>query len=183
MFRRWLPKIGPLCLALSTATGALADPPVFVIEDQTKLLQLRSAIAEVIVGNASIVGVTVLHNDMLALTGKTHGGTNLIVRDASGEVLMDTMLYVRPADGPVVTVRRGAALSKYTCNETCQLMVFESMDIGSVGKAVDAKGVSRTNDQDGSLYPCDSPNQIAGDGKSCGGRSAWSKPGGRIGHP
>lgn len=168
-------------LFLLLCSTAKADP-LLVTEDQTKLLQLSAPVSELILGNPGIADVTWMGEGVIAITGKTFGKTNLIVRDQAGNTILDANVYVEQADGPVVTLRKANSVTHYLCQGRCQTMVAQQMPFApDMGNATDKrqKGVSTA----GGGYPCDSETQIASDGSSCGKRSAWSRSGGREGSP
>jgi Flp pilus assembly secretin CpaC len=62
-----------------------SDPPITVVMDQAKIVQLPENTATIVLGNPLIVDVTMLQkNQKMVLTGKTFGETNLIALDKSG---------------------------------------------------------------------------------------------------
>jgi len=85
-------------------------------------------------------------------------------------------------DGSHITVKSGGdellvreeLLTKYPC-----LRDFHPMPVGaaSAKPREEIAGLSTSV----AAFPCDRPDQIAADGKRCGGRAASSRPGGRLG--
>ena len=69
-------------LAIATSEARAADD-LIVKFDQTQLIRLARPIGEVIVGNPSIADVQVHSTNMLAVTGKGFGLTNVIVDEQS----------------------------------------------------------------------------------------------------
>lgn len=162
-------------MALAFASSARAEQ-LQVTEDQTKVLRLGAPVSEMIIGNPSIADAVLLHRNLLAVTGKTFGTTNLILRGQSGLIILDATVHVQPADGPVVTLRKGTESSRYVCRGRCQAMVLQSWSKEFKQTMPSHAGIE-------SAYPCDSPDQIAADGSVCGGRSAYDRLGGRKGLP
>lgn len=96
--------------------------------------------ATVIVGDDSIADVNLVSGNMIVLTGKTIGSTNLIVLDGAGEVLLSSTVQVGPLVDPVledspalvdspaladstpesiVRVARGVDVQVYVCDPLC----------------------------------------------------------------
>jgi hypothetical protein len=87
--------------------------------DQSSLLRLPRPVAELIIGNPSIADVTVQGGNMLVVTGKTFGVTNVIALDSERNVIQDQRVVVqRDASGTVNLVKAGNRQS-YTCNPQC----------------------------------------------------------------
>lgn len=99
------------------ATAHAAD--LVVRYDQSQLLRLPRPVAEVIIGNPSIADVTVQGGNLLVVTGKTFGVTNIIALDADRNVIQDQRVVVDQDDRRTVAVYRGSLRSTYTCAPTC----------------------------------------------------------------
>jgi hypothetical protein len=117
-------------LTLAVATVALACPPtvatardLIVRYDQSQLLRLPRPVSEIIVGNPSIASVTVQGGNMLVITGKTFGVTNVIALDADRNVIQDQRIQVSRDHHNVVHVHRGAERHSYSCVPTCSPML------------------------------------------------------------
>jgi len=158
------------------ATPCSADT-LLLTEDHTKLVRVQGIVAEVIVGNPSIFDAVVLYEDVLALTGKTFGATNMVVRDGRGRTLLDMKVTVEHVQGSgIVSVMKGSTTKKFFCQASCVSMVAQDLP------AADGSGGGDLKKQGGvGSPPCDSPNQTASDGSQCGRRSAFVRPGGRAG--
>jgi len=154
-------------LMFSAATSRLGAEGWFEVTlDQTQLIGIAAPAASVIISNPSIADITVVATNMLAITGKMYGKANLIVRGIDGAILTDVQVQVVPARG-VVVLYRGAAKKSLSCTPICQPI----FDIG------DSEEAAKKNN------PCDSPGQKDSAGRRCGGRSAYSRPGGEVGFP
>lgn len=181
-------------LSLAPVTGAHAQPvpaPMIVVTvDQTTLYRLPEAAGEIVIGNPSIVDVAIVGPQLLALTGKTHGVSNLIVHSIKGVVLLDTRVSTRGPTDQVVRLLSGAGRRTFACAPYCNPMVqvqdapefFDTItkQASQKDKLRESAGASRSSQQ---LFPCDSPNQRDSAGRRCGGRSAYNREGGRKGYP
>jgi hypothetical protein len=107
------------CLLAAAPTGAIAANDLVVRYDQSQLLRLPRPVSEVIIGNPSIADVTVQGGNLLVVTGKTFGVTNIIALDADRNVIQDQRVIVDQDDRRTVAVYRGPLRSTYTCAPTC----------------------------------------------------------------
>lgn len=113
-------------LALAAITGmsampALADTtPVSVKVNMARILRISAPANTVIIGNPNVADVTIQDSQTLVLTGKSFGQTNMIVLDAKGQAIADTLIEVVQSQGDLVTVYMGAARTTFSCAPVCQ---------------------------------------------------------------
>lgn len=100
------------------ATRALADD-LIVRYDQAQLLRLPRPVSEIIVGNPSIADVTIAGGNLLVITGKTFGITNIIALDNEHNIIQDQKIMVE-RDQTLVNLRRGQSRETYSCTPQCQ---------------------------------------------------------------
>jgi Flp pilus assembly secretin CpaC len=87
--------------------------------DQSQLLRLPRPVAEIIIGNPTIADVTVQANNLLVITGKTFGITNVIALDAERKIIQDQRVMVIREESKVVNVQKGAKRESYNCAPQC----------------------------------------------------------------
>ena len=87
--------------------------------DQAQLLRLPKPVAEIIVGNPSIADVSVQGGNLLVITGKTFGVTNVIALDAERNIIQDQRIMVE-RDQAVVNLHRGTERRTFSCTPQCQ---------------------------------------------------------------
>lgn len=97
----------------------LAADELVVKYDQSQLLRLPRPVAEIIIGNPSIADVTVQAGDLLVITGKTFGITNVIALDANRNVIQERRVMVMREDSKVVNLQKGAKRETYNCTPNC----------------------------------------------------------------
>jgi Flp pilus assembly secretin CpaC len=97
--------------------GATED--LVVRYDQSQLLRMPRAVSEIIIGNASIADVTVQSSNMLVITGKTFGITNIIALDADKNVIQDQRIVVERDERGVVNLSRAGQRQSFSCNPMC----------------------------------------------------------------
>ena len=68
-----------------------------------RILRIGSPAATVVIGNPGVADVTIQDPETLVLTGKSYGETNMIVLDAKGNPIADTMVDVVESQANVVT--------------------------------------------------------------------------------
>lgn len=120
--------------AMLAVAPARAAEDLIVKYDQSQLVRLPKAAAEVIVGNPSIADVAVQSGNLLVVTGKTFGITNIIALDAERNVIQDQRVLVRRDEGKVVNLLRGTERQSYNCTPQCN----PSITIGDEQKYFDA---------------------------------------------
>jgi Flp pilus assembly secretin CpaC len=114
---------------LSGATGAamigMAAMPAGAAEDlivkydQSQLLRLPRPASEIIIGNPAIADISIQAGNLLVVTGKTFGITNIIVLDAERNVMQEQRVLVRRDEAKVVNLQRGTHRQSYNCTPQC----------------------------------------------------------------
>ena len=87
--------------------------------DQSQLIRLPRPVTEVIIGNPSIADVTVQGGNLLVVTGKTFGVTNVIALDAQRNVIQDQRVVVEQDPRHTVVLYKGSLRHSLTCSPTC----------------------------------------------------------------
>ena len=111
------------------AAGATAQDLV-VKYDQSQLLRLPRPVSEIIIGNPSIADVTVQASNLLVITGKTFGITNVIALDAQRNVIQDQRVIVAREEARVVNLQKGAKRESYNCSPNCNPSLVVGDDQG-----------------------------------------------------
>jgi Flp pilus assembly secretin CpaC len=136
-----------LALALSSlAVPALAADgaaPIGVKANMARILRINAPAATVIIGNPGIADVTIQDPQTLVLTGKSYGQTNLIVLDASGNPIADTLIEVIQAQADLVTVYQGTARTSLSCSPVCQPTIMLGDDPAYSSNAVASANIVR----------------------------------------
>ena len=119
--------------ALATAQD---NAPIDVKVNMARVLRISAPAATVIVGNPGIADVTIQDPQTLILTGKSYGQTNLIVLDAYGEPIADTLIEVMQMQAGVMTVYQGQMRTSLACAPVCQPTVTMGDDGSFTGQAI-----------------------------------------------
>jgi Flp pilus assembly secretin CpaC len=113
-------------IAFTAAVPALAAPlrdeggRVLVSVDQARVLKIDRAAETVIIGNPSIVDVTVHDSTTLVLTGRSYGVTNLVILDGDGKSIVDEEVAVQSYEAGTVRIFRQAARTTVSCLPNCE---------------------------------------------------------------
>lgn len=121
--RKW--RIGLLAGTLLTASvigGAAARAgTVDVSIDQAHIMRLPKGVATIVIGNPLIADASLQRGQVLVITGKGYGSTNLVALDNDGQVVLNETVRVHaPTKDGLVVVYRGADRESYSCTPKCQ---------------------------------------------------------------
>ncbi len=105
--------------AASNATTSAQASDLIVYYDQSQLLRLPRPVAEVIIGNPSIADVSIQGGNLLVVTGKTFGMTNIIALDAERNIIQDQRVLVERDEKRIINVHRGSLRQSYSCTPNC----------------------------------------------------------------
>jgi Pilus formation protein N terminal region len=113
-------------LALTAAQAHAED--LIVKFDQSQLLRLPRPAAEIIIGNPAVADVAIQTGNLLVITGKSFGITNIIALDAERNVIQDQRVLVRRDEVSAVHVYKGVARSTYNCAPQCNFSIMPGDD-------------------------------------------------------
>jgi Flp pilus assembly secretin CpaC len=125
---------------LGAMPGSAED--LIVKYDQSQLLRLPRPAAEIIIGNPAIADISVQAGNLLVITGKSFGITNIIALDAERNVIQDQRVLVRRDEAKVVNLQRGTSRQSYNCTPQCNPSITIGDDqayFESVSKASEKK--------------------------------------------
>jgi Flp pilus assembly secretin CpaC len=104
--------------ALDIASAA-AGEDMIVKYDQSQLLRLPRPAAEIIIGNPNIADVAIQGGNLLVVTGKSFGITNIIILDADRNVIQDQRVMVERDVRKIVHLQKGVNRESYNCSPQC----------------------------------------------------------------
>ena len=118
--------------ALTASTFVPIEPAqaedLIVKFDQSQIIRLPRNAAEIIIGNPSIADVSLQAANLLVITGKSFGITNIIALDAERQVIQDQRILVRRDEHRVVNVYKATARSSYNCAPQCNPQLIPGDD-------------------------------------------------------
>ena len=117
--RRWtIPALSAAVVIINIIVPAWAADIIKVTLGQDPTIQLPTRVATIVIGNPLIADATVTSGNMMVITGKSYGTTNIILLDQMGTVLMEKSVLVRAPDN-LVAVYYAASRQSFKCNPTC----------------------------------------------------------------
>ncbi len=108
------------CLVGLAPVSPVRAGDLIVRYDQSQLLRLPRPASEIIIGNPSIADVALQGGNLLVVTGKTFGITNIIALDADRNVIQDQRVLVERDDLKVVNLHKGSTRFTYSCTPNCE---------------------------------------------------------------
>lgn len=110
-----------MILALMALNSQQAKANDLIVRyDQSQILRLPRPVSELIIGNPSIADIAIQGPDLLVITGKTFGITNVIALDSERNVIQDQRVVVQRDEQRLVNLHKGALRQSYTCSPNCQ---------------------------------------------------------------
>jgi Flp pilus assembly secretin CpaC len=144
-----------LASASAFVTQAQAED-LIVKYDQSQLLRLPRPASEIIIGNPAIADVAIQSGNLLVVTGKTFGITNIIALDSERNVIQDQRILVRRDEVKVVNLQRGTQRQSYNCTPQCNPSITvgdEQAYFDTISKASRAKISFSSHEADSSQQP------------------------------
>ncbi len=128
-----------LTLLASPLQASLANERTIKVElDQARIVKLPEGAQTLVLGNPLIADVTMLKtNQLMVITGKSFGTTNLIVLDRAGEQVGESVIAVTPGKGKVV-VQRGTHRESLSCLPNCGRAIDLADDVQYMRNAIDS---------------------------------------------
>lgn len=124
-----LPRIAFACAVFLCGLCAVVEAKereILVDLDYARVVKIPAGAQTLVIGNPLIADVTMLkNNQLMVITGKSFGTTNLIVLDGSGAQVGKSMITVVPPNDKLI-VMRGPHRESYSCNPDC----MPSVDLG-----------------------------------------------------
>jgi len=127
----WLAAVAILTAALSPAVAA---GTISVALDQARIIKIPERASTVVIGNPLIADVSLQPHGIAVITGKSYGGTNVIVMDLAGAILLEKSIEVEGPSDHVVFVYRGVTRETYSCTPDCSARITLGDDADFFGR-------------------------------------------------
>ena len=105
--------------ALVTSTAKATASELIVKFDQSQIIKLKRPVAEIIIGNPMIADVAIQASNMLVVTGKSFGLTNIIALDAERNVIVDQRVMVQRDNARLLFLTKAGKRETYNCAPQC----------------------------------------------------------------
>ena len=123
---RGISSIGLAALAAATGIAALAAVPtkasandIIARFDQSQIIKLPRPISEIIIGNPMIADVAIQSNNLLVVTGKSFGLTNIIALDADRNIILDQRVMVQRDSTRQLYLTKAGKRQTFNCTPQC----------------------------------------------------------------
>jgi Flp pilus assembly secretin CpaC len=130
------------CALATTGVAPAAAEDLIVKYDQSQILRMPRKVAEFIIGNPSIADVSIQSTDLLVVTGKSFGITNVIAMDAERNIIKEARVIVVRDQVRVVNVQKAGKRESYNCTPQCNPSLVVGDDLvyfDSVVRAAERK--------------------------------------------
>ncbi len=114
------------CLLWAAPGKADTEGDMFLLRGHAEIRAYSTAPATIVLGNDDVVAVNITPSDVLVLTARARGTTNVIVLDEGGLELDRFMLSVLEP-GEDITVRRGTIRQIVRCDPSCRSLSDASL--------------------------------------------------------
>ena len=106
-------------------TAALLSPianaaGIEVTMNQAKIVKLSRAADTIVIGNPAIADASVQDASTVVLTGKGFGVTNLVILDATGDLIIDEQVIVMRDTASSIRIYRRAEVQTLSCTPYCE---------------------------------------------------------------
>ena len=144
MFRRQALVATFLFATFAAPATAGTGEHLQVSVDHARILKIDRPAATIIIGNPSIVDVTVHNSHTLVLTGRSYGMTNIDVLDRDGTSLIDEEVAVQSFETGTVRIYRQAERVTFACMPTCEPTVTVGDNAAAFSAASDQYNVRQS---------------------------------------
>lgn len=111
---------GAFALAALAATSVRTSADELIVKfDQSRIIKLPRPVSEIIIGNPMIADVAIQSNNMLIVTGKSFGLTNMIALDADRNVIVDQRVMVERDNARTLFLSKAGKRETYNCSPQC----------------------------------------------------------------
>lgn len=123
---RGLSGFGLALLAAATGIAAISAAPsrasaqdIVARFDQSQIIKLPRPVSEIIIGNPMIADVAIQSSNLLVVTGKSFGLTNIIALDADRNVILDQRVMVQRDNTRLLYLTKAGKRETYNCSPQC----------------------------------------------------------------
>ena len=157
-----------------------------ILNDHMRRVPLGRAAGTIMVGNPTIADVTVLGSDMMFVSARSIGSTNIIALDQQGHEIATFTVFVREPRIKRVVLREAGIASNYQCAPQCERALAQSDSPEAYGAASGQVSADIGLDQtaiglQSGANPNTDPSALGAAAASGGGASAGAANGDAMG--
>jgi Flp pilus assembly secretin CpaC len=133
--------LGALALSLASAVSAEA---LYVETGKAMPVRINGSASSIVVGNNNVADVTAHNDQLLFVTGKSYGTTNLLVFDKAGRQIYSAEVMVTTSSTNLVTINRAGQSYTYDCSPNCKAVLSTGDEPGHFAALIDQQLQSQT---------------------------------------
>lgn len=103
-----------------SAAPAPSTTSLRVMLDFATLAKVPAGTQTLIIGNPMVADASVQRNNVMVITGKSYGTTNILALDRDGRPLEQITVSVSRTRNRMLTVQRGLDRETYSCQPRCE---------------------------------------------------------------
>ena len=103
--------------------GAASADQITVEANKSKAMRLKHNAAAIVVGNPNFADVAVHNPNLIFITGKTYGTTNLLIFDEEGRQIYSGDIVVTTSTSSLLSVNRAGNSNTYDCADKCRAVL------------------------------------------------------------
>ena len=127
-----------LAAIMSLAVASIAQAQHLSVEaSKTIPLRLTGSASSIVIGNKNIADVSIHNEQLLFVTGKSYGTTNLMVFDKAGRQIYSSDVMVTTNSTHLVTVNRAGQSFTYDCSTNCKSVLSLGDDPGHFASLIE----------------------------------------------
>jgi len=123
-------------VSLSLASAVIAEP-LFVETGKATPIRINGAASSIVIGNNNVADVTAHNEQLLFVTGKSYGTTNLLVFDKAGREIYNADVMVTTSSSNLVTINRAGQSYTYDCSPNCKAVLSTGDEPGHFSVLID----------------------------------------------
>jgi Flp pilus assembly secretin CpaC len=116
-------KAAVLGAALVASALSASAQQLYVEASKTVAIPINGSAASIIIGNKNIADVAVHNEQLLFVTGKSYGTTNLLVYDKAGRQIYSSDVMVTTNSTNLVSLNKAGQSYTYDCSPNCRAVM------------------------------------------------------------
>jgi len=133
---RKLAQIAVISLATMAVAQTAAAQQFTVEAHKTKQLNLRGQAATIVIGDPRVADIAIHDENLIFITGRTFGTTNLLIYNADGKSIFNGDVVVTTNTSNFLSINRAGQTNSYDCTPRCRSIISIGDDPNYFGTVV-----------------------------------------------
>ena len=117
---KFMARLASLSIATTLLAAGSFAQQISVEASKSVPLRIKGAASSVVLGNKNIADVSIHSENLMFITGKAYGTTNLLVFDKDGRQLFSSDVVVTANSANLVTVNKSGSSYTFDCAPECR---------------------------------------------------------------